>query len=551
MISELISETQPVKRKDESRSVLLAPVNICGQAFALSKGLRKYEDIYARSFQYTKNKHSYPADMYVDETMYLSMDREQIMLKVLEEILQSDFDTIMFFQKTFLFDVKFRQGTGLDLPLVAHSGRKILNRFTGWDLRREEDNKKLNPYSAFKYGYELQSYQDDYGRKIWLDYLRGFSSGLIVVDEEMRQYCPEAKIVPRVIDLDLWQQSGEKANKVPLLLHAPTDPEFKGSKFIRQALDELASEGFKFEYQEVSGLKNEDLKLLMEEADVYIDQLHLGWYGVAAIECMAIGTPVCCYIQESLEDAFNQHVPVHNVCVDNLKSKLKQIISDRNLRDDLSLAGRKFVEKNHSVKVVANALAGVINEIGGGANDIRTDLSGDWLGIQLESQGGKTRCLNETWKERLALREDRWRNVLSKREAYWKKAVRSLANRKNDLIASREAHWKKAVRSLANRKNDLIASREAHWKKAVRSLANRKNDLIVRREAHWKKIVRNLANRKNDLLTVESQEAHPKKVRSEGVSGRKIGRSLSKFGRILLNIRNPKVLVNKVKRRLF
>lgn len=341
-----IKENVPCQPQQETIKALLAPVNICGQAYHLAKALRD-NNVYARCFQYTVNHHQYPYDLHVDKRVFLPNERQNIMFDIAKQFIESNYDIIHFFQKTFIFDTKFRDFTGVDLPYFRQAGKKIVFRFTGWDLRREEDNLKWNPYSAFKYGYRLTSYQDDKSRRIWLDYLRAYVDEFIVVDEEMRQFCPEAKIIPRVLPLHEWPYVGVASNTVPLLLHAPTDPHFKGTAFFQKALEELKAEGLKFHYKEVTKVPNEELKALMAKADIYLDQLHLGWYGVAAIEAMALGKPVVNYIREDLEANFGETIPLYNVNVDNLKSKLKILIQDVELRKEIGRKARQFVERHH------------------------------------------------------------------------------------------------------------------------------------------------------------------------------------------------------------
>lgn len=385
-----IKENLPCVPNGETIKALLAPVNICGQAYHLAKALRE-NGIYARSFQYTINHHKYPYDLYLEKKVFEHYKRQEVMLDVTRQFLEADYDIIQFFQKTLIFNVNFRDFTGIDLPLFKEAGKKIIFRFTGWDLRREQDNLRWNRFSAFRYGYKLTSYQDDKSRRIWLDYLRNYVDAFIVVDEEMQQFCPEAKVVPRVLPLDEWSYVGVTPTKVPLLLHAPTDPEFKGTRFFRRAIEDLKFEGLKFRYQEVSKLPNEELKQLMSQADIYLDQLHLGWYGVAAIEAMALGKPVVNYIRDDLESNFGEKLPIYNVNVDNLKVKLRALIKDFELRNALSTAGRDFVVKHHDSTKVIHKLTDIYTRAVAPKTACEQKLiqsahSLDWLSLQIQNK---------------------------------------------------------------------------------------------------------------------------------------------------------------------
>ncbi len=55
--------------------------------------------------------------------------------------------------------------------------------------------------------------------------------------------------------------------------------------------------GVRFEFTLVEGLHREEAKRLYERADLFVDQLILGWYGGVAVELMALGKPVIAHIR--------------------------------------------------------------------------------------------------------------------------------------------------------------------------------------------------------------------------------------------------------------
>ena len=56
----------------------------------------------------------------------------------------------------------------------------------------------------------------------------------------------------------------------------------------------------------VEGLSNSDAKKLYEKVDVMVDQFFAGWYGGLAVEVMALGKPILCFIRE--DDL--KHIPI-------------------------------------------------------------------------------------------------------------------------------------------------------------------------------------------------------------------------------------------------
>ena len=57
-------------------------------------------------------------------------------------------------------------------------------------------------------------------------------------------------------------------------------------------------EGLDVELRIVEGLHHDDALARYRDADIVVDQLNAGWYGLFAIECMALGKPVVTYLHD-------------------------------------------------------------------------------------------------------------------------------------------------------------------------------------------------------------------------------------------------------------
>jgi glycosyltransferase involved in cell wall biosynthesis len=253
---------------------------------------------------------------------------------------------------TFFSSPKYTSFYGLDLPFIKSRGKKIIYRSTGYDVRTRTKDIKFNPYSPFRYGFDLGI--EERRQKKYLDYLKDYVDVFICQDPEMKQYLPDAQIIPRSIDVNDWSFVGVKNNKIPKVVHAPSKMSVKGTHFILKAVEELSNEGLKFEFNLVQGLKQEEAIEIYKQADICIDQILIGWYGVFSIECMALGKPVIAYIRDDLADKQIQKIPIINANPDNIKTKLKEIILDYERRKELSILSRKYVENVHDVTTIAN-----------------------------------------------------------------------------------------------------------------------------------------------------------------------------------------------------
>ena len=340
--------------------IIMAPVNITGQPLILVEGLRK-QGVDAHLLQYTHGG-SYPFGYRTDRVVDLAgRDRATAQIETLKECLEEDFDIFHFWLRTLFFGGRYEEFTGLDLPFIKSRGKTIVYRFTGHDLRLPSKYIKVNPYNAYRYGFESKF--DEEMQKRYIAFLQQYVDQFIVQDPEMQGYFPDATVVPRAMNLEEWPYVGVHPTDCPLVVHAPTDPAFKGTKFVNSAVEELKAEGLQFSFKLISGMQHSEAVSWYKKADIVVDQLHMGWYGILALECMALGKPVMVYIREDLIDKFPNSIPVENANPDNIKDKLRELIKDFDRRSELGKLSRQFVEEVHDVSKVVPQLIDVYDKV--------------------------------------------------------------------------------------------------------------------------------------------------------------------------------------------
>jgi glycosyltransferase involved in cell wall biosynthesis len=184
---------------------------------------------------------------------------------------------------------------------------------------------------------------------------------------------PEHKVersiqLNNTVDTAAYTPEEYATKDVPVIVHAPTSPGFKGTKYIEAALDELKDEGHKFEYKKLHGVPNDEAhRIYREEADIIIDQVLAGGFGTLAIEGMYYGKPVCCYLLPELLEWYPD-CPIVNTSVDNLKKELARLIERPDERVRLGREGRAFVEKHFSREKVNRQVWDMYREVMGGKN---------------------------------------------------------------------------------------------------------------------------------------------------------------------------------------
>jgi hypothetical protein len=128
-------------------------------------------------------------------------------------------------------------------------------------------------------------------------------------------------------------------------------------------LRELEAEGLRFELKVITGMRHDEAVQWYRRADIIVDQLLIGWYGVLTLEGLAMGKPVVVYVREDLFDRFTPRIPIQNAPPGKLKEALRELIADPRRRRELAAAGPDFVRDVHDVRKIAAMLRDIYAEV--------------------------------------------------------------------------------------------------------------------------------------------------------------------------------------------
>ena len=100
-----------------------------------------------------------------------------------------------------------------------------------------------------------------------------------------------------------------------------------------------------------------------QKADLIIDQILLGSYGVFAVESMAMGKPVIGWISDFMKEKYPKELPIISANPDNIEQKIEYVINNRDMLKKIGIDGRKYVEKYHDINVVTNNIIDIYKKI--------------------------------------------------------------------------------------------------------------------------------------------------------------------------------------------
>jgi glycosyltransferase involved in cell wall biosynthesis len=177
----------------------------------------------------------------------------------------------------------------------------------------------------------------------------------IVGSYDAIRWVPDAVVVPPGIDLREYTPAPPSDSTRPVVLHAPSSRRRKGTQHVIAACEQLP-----VELEIIEGLHHDEARRRYERADIVVDQLNAGWYGLFAIEAMALGKPVVTFLHDEAvartEEAFQTELPVVSATAETLTDRLRPLVEDAAERRRIGALSRTYVEQIHDADKVADRL---------------------------------------------------------------------------------------------------------------------------------------------------------------------------------------------------
>lgn len=280
------------------------------------------------------------------------------------------FDVFHFFHDQGLLERSPRIGINRsELALLRRAGKRVYLYAYGADVRTQAETRALGTYNCC-------IHCDQVGSNCICDskhaarnqaYYRKYATALVSTGDMMTY-------VPGAVNLWYWPVDTERLRyggvawdgSRPLrVFHAPNHPWAKGSDYLIRTINQLQAEGLPLELLTASKVSNKKLMKIMAEADVLVDQLLIGWHGYTALEGLAQGKVVVCFIRDPAMLREPEECPIISANPDTIAEVLRGLLK-RSPQELVQLGrrGRIYVEKHFSVAAVASRLGGLYHSTG-------------------------------------------------------------------------------------------------------------------------------------------------------------------------------------------
>lgn len=256
---------------------------------------------------------------------------------------------------TFIFIWNTFRPNNEDIILLKKMGKKVISVFVGDDIRWY-----YSAYQEFEfYGMVVPEYEESYNYSVKalesrLYYLRKFEKHADFIFSRLDQAQLALRPYYRwnmMVNTPSISCKTKQREQCPLVIHAPSNRDIKGTRYVLAAFEQLKKEGISFETKLIENLNHLEALELYKDADILIDQLLIPGTGKLSTEGLASG---CVVMSHMGYDNYPQNnppdCPVIDVNPNNVYQKLKDIILDYPKREKLAKLGRPYVEKHLDVK---------------------------------------------------------------------------------------------------------------------------------------------------------------------------------------------------------
>jgi glycosyltransferase involved in cell wall biosynthesis len=216
----------------------------------------------------------------------------------------------------------------VQFPLLRALGKQSVMHFLGSDIRGK-------PPAAL-----------DWSRR---------AGARVVGSYDAIRWVPDAHVIPPGIDVHAIEPAPPSDRERPVVLHAPSSRARKGTEHVIAACEQLDCR-----LEIVEGLDHREAFERYRDADVVVDQLNAGWYGVFAIEAMALGKPVVTFLHEEAvrrtSEAFGIDVPIVGATKETLRDVLRPLVESPEERRRVGAASRAYAEEVHDLRRMTDRL---------------------------------------------------------------------------------------------------------------------------------------------------------------------------------------------------
>ena len=332
-----------VTADDKAKRALVAPANYAGQARAWCGALRASgPDVSAQNYA-VSSPYGFDADAVIPPAVFYNsrrwqhaqLDAARGFTHFLAESFIPPFGRLLGRDAERQFAAL---GPDVDLAYMCH----------GSDVRRPSLNRERTPQSPFTDARISRRLEVLALRNLHI--LARSDRPVFVSTPDLLDDVPRARWCPVVVDTAAWARQRPPRSGAPRVVHVPSKAAAKGTVHIEPVLHRLAARGI-IEYTPLRGVPHDRMPETLASADIVVDQLSVGSYGVAACEAMAAGCVVIGHatarVRSIVQEQSGLALPLAEADASTLESVILRLAADAGERSEQVERGRQYVTAVH------------------------------------------------------------------------------------------------------------------------------------------------------------------------------------------------------------
>jgi len=197
-------------------------------------------------------------------------------------------------------------------------------------------------------------------RRRWV--ARNIADVVLVTTPDMLDHFPEAYHLPFFLPRDIptmlertIQQDRTRDNALRVLL-ITNQPGIEDAEEIRAAIKVLIEQGLNIQFSEASKKARGELVEMLDNTDVLVGKLTMGYYANAQIEAILSGIPTIFWIRSDLSNEKTLGLPLKNSSIANIEGALKDTYENRDLLYEHSVQAFDAIQEIHDTDSIMRAL---------------------------------------------------------------------------------------------------------------------------------------------------------------------------------------------------
>jgi glycosyltransferase involved in cell wall biosynthesis len=332
-------------------ALAIGPTNSAGQAGEWSRAAAREYGITAQSFGSRETVFGFQFDLAHPRT-------PQSMAADAERLLNTHSHLLIEACNPVLTTLR-RSDIGDEISLIRRRAVHVGLVMHGSEIRQPRRHSERLPESYFSTASEEWLERINRVVRRNEEILSTFDGPVFVSTPDLLLDVPTATWLPVVVDVESWSHEPDalEQDRVPVVLHAPSRsvPPIKGSDIVVPVLQELHDAG-QIKFMSPEHVSNAELRHLVWESDIVVDQIRTGSYGVAAVEAMAAGRLVVGGVASDVRGLLPQDVPIVDAPGQEFKLTMEKVLANQSHFAELARGGPAYAKAWHDGRKSAQAL---------------------------------------------------------------------------------------------------------------------------------------------------------------------------------------------------